>query len=85
MTAAAAYILIALWPAPGGALEERRVPAISRQDCEIAAHAVVAGIWVPLWTAEPARQARCEAAASPEAAGFKPGWACIRNYNCPSG
>jgi hypothetical protein len=65
-----AAILTTVWPDIG----EVREPALSLKACEIAAYDALAGIGLPLYATLPAISAKCEPAATPEAAGFRPGW-----------
>lgn len=78
-TAAATYILIALWPIDG-VLVEKREAATTERACAVAAHAALSDVGRPLYAHGPALWAHCAPGNL-----FKEGWHCIRNYNCPSG
>ena len=78
MTAATAYVLIALWPGVGQTSE----PALSLATCQLAARQAMAGVGLPLYASGPAVSAQCEGPMTPEAAGFKAGWGCIKGHNC---
>lgn len=76
MTVPTTYILIALWPISGQWVE-RQEAATSYATCAEAADAALAGRGLPLDVDGPASAARCTPGDR-----FRPGWDCIRGYNC---
>lgn len=70
-SAAATYILIALWPIDG-ALVEKQEAATTARTCAEAAHAAVADVGRPLYAQGPAAHAHCVPGNR-----FPQGWDCI--------
>lgn len=77
-TTALTYILIATWPVNGQWVEKREA-ATTREACEAAADAGLAGRGLPLYADGPAREARC----IPGDAFTNPHWYCIEGNGVP--
>lgn len=74
-----AAILIASWPDG----EETRTPSTNMIACIDASEAYLMGIAVPEnKQGQKAITSYCKLA-NPFDAGFKPGWDCIKGFNCP--
>lgn len=77
-----AAIIVLQWQEPP---YETREPALSVQTCQEAVAAAIAGRGLPLVDTKvrkPALSGQCLETATPEAAGFEPGWNCIKNHGC---